>query len=513
MVAILFVGCLPPCSWLADGREPELLPPDDQVWNSSTAPTAPEAPEEPGTGQFRPRGRRSLKSAYEWQPEDWGVGGYIWSEITKDKQTCRLWRSFNIPRASVVTRARLRVLADNGYEVWLDGRELGMGSDYFYMTEYDIREILAPGRHVIAIKAFNESHQAGVVVGLEIALQDGQPIVVVSDTSWRVVPEASRGWERQLEPSSDWRHAAEIATFGAAPWIDPPVRINRVLVEPPMQPSFWKSSWFQALVVGVGGAAALASLVLATQLVAQSKARKLLDRERSRIARDIHDELGSGLTQLVLEGEVARTELPVSSETRNRLESLCERARALAGAMDELVWAVNSRRDTLRDFVAFTTKYVRRFLEPTTIRCRLDVATDLPNVVCDLPVRRNLLLAVKEAVNNAVKYSGAKHLCFRVERRPPMLVVAVEDDGCGFDWEQVRMAGNGLANLAERMRDIGGTCRIVTSPAAGCLVEFELPLARFSRRADPPHAGADLLTDGRKMVATHRTTASEAHES
>jgi signal transduction histidine kinase len=431
------------------------------------------------------------------------VGGYIWSSTTADKQTCRLWRSFDVPRGATVTKASLRVLADNGFVVFLDGRELGMGSDYYYMTEYDIGEVLAPGRHVLAIRAFNESHQAGVVAGLRVELADGEPLVILSDAAWRVVPDDERGWERRLEAPVGWQQAAEVAPFGATPWIDPPLRLNNVLVHPPEVPAFWKRGWFQSLIAAIGGLAALASLVLATRLVAESRAREMLDRERARIARDIHDELGAGLTQLVLEGEVARTELPAGSVARARLESLCDRARTLAGAMDELVWAVNSRRDTLRDFVAYTSKYIRRFLEPTAIRCRLDVAEDLPNLTCDLPVRRNLLLAVKEAVNNAVKYSGAHQLCLRIERRPPMLVVAVEDDGRGFDLEKSRGTGNGLTNLAERMRDIGGACRVVTAQGSGCRVELELPLVRFARRADPPDAGADLLSNGIRPTSPH----------
>jgi len=442
---------------------------------------------------LRPRGRRPAKAEFDWTPSDWGVGSYIWSAATADKQTCRLWRSFDIPRGAVVEKARLRVLADNSFVVSLDGRELGMGSDYFYMTEYDIKSVLGPGRHVIAVQAFNETHQAGVVIGLEIELRGATPIVVMSDSSWRVVPADEPGWERQLTAPVHWEHATVVAEFGSKPWIGPPLRMNAVKVQPPEQPAFWQRAWFQALVAAVGGGAAVVSLVLSTRLIAQSNARKLLDRERARIARDIHDEFGAGLTQLVLEGEVARRELPPHSEAGLRLESLCDRARTLAGAMDELVWAVNSRRDTLRDFVGFTSKYVRRFLEPTPIRCRLEIADDLPDVACELPVRRNLLLAVKEAVNNAVKYSHASQLCLRVERRSPLLVVTVEDDGRGFDLDRGRTAGNGLANLVERMRDIGGTCRITAAPGAGCRIEFELPLSAFVRRAGPPEAGIDLL--------------------
>jgi len=462
---------------------------------------------------LRPRGRRPEKSEYEWNPESWGVGDYIWSSTTSDKQTCRLWRAFEIPRGDSVVRATLRILADNGFTVLLDGRELGMGGDYYYMTEYDIGALLGPGRHVIAGRAFNESHQAGVVAGLRVELSEGDPILIMSDTSWRVVPETEPHWERVTEAPPDWNQAGTVAPFGTTPWIDPPLRLNKVLVQAAEKPSFWMQVWFQSLVGLLGAVAGVASLVLATRLVAESRARQLLDRERVRIARDIHDEMGAGLTQLVLEGEVARAELQLGTVPRERLDSFCDRARALAGAMDELVWAVNSRRDTLRDFVAYASKYIRRFLEPTSIRCRLEVASDLPDAACDLPVRRNLLLAVKEAVNNAVKYSRCHQICFRVERRPPMLVVAIEDDGRGFDFETAKAAGNGLANLVERMEDIGGTCRITSASGSGCTVELELPLARFARRTGTSEDATDLLGRGAHRTSRHGAAHLEARPS
>ena len=94
-----------------------------------------------------------------------------------------------------------------------------------------------------------------------------------------------------------------------------------------------------------------------------------------------------------------------------------------------------------------------------------------------------------------------------------MLVVAVEDDGRGFDLEKAKATGNGLANLVERMHDIGGVCRITTAPGSGCRVELEVPLARFARRAGPPAGGAELLVNGRAAPAAHNASAEEVRAS
>src|ERR1019366_8730924 len=104
--------------------------------------------------------------------------------------------------------------------------------------------------------------------------------------------------------------------------------------------------------------------------------------------------------------------------------------------MDEVVWAINSRRDTLRDFATYVCKYAQAFLSSTTIRCRLDVEPELPEMVFDLPIRRNLFLAVKEALNNAAKHSRANELYLRIHRQGEGLQVIVEDNGKGIDLAQ-----------------------------------------------------------------------------
>lgn len=403
------------------------------------------------------------------------IGRLIWSAETTEKQSCRLWRAFEIPADAPVQAATLRIHADNGFLAMLDGRELGVGSDFRFTTEYDIGDVLTPGRHVLAIRGFNEEGPAGVAVALRVETAAGEPLIVVSDSSWRVVPAAEAGWERRHQPAAHWPHAVEVGAIGTSYWQTLPTQLFKVIVPSPTPTPIWQRGWFQGLVAATAAAAVVASLVMATRLAAQARATQLLDRERTRIARDIHDELGAGITQLILEGEVARTELDQASESHERIVSLCGHARGLAAALDELVWAVNPRRDTVHDFTAFAGKYVRRFLEPTSMRCRIDVDPDLPDAVFALPIRRTLLLAVKEAVTNAVRHSGASELHFRAFRTPQSFIVAIEDDGRGFDLATARTAGNGLAHLGDRLREIGGTTRIVTAPGAGCRIALEVP--------------------------------------
>ncbi|MGL5017665.1 MAG: ATP-binding protein [Luteolibacter sp.] len=435
---------------------------------------------------------------------EWGVGSWIWAPKTSDKQTCRLWRSFDIPAGATVTRAQLHIGVDNGYRLFLDGRELGTGSDWRSITEYEIGLLLKPGRHVLAVEAFNDNREAGMLFGLRIELADGKVIMIPSDTSWRVAPADLRGWESKKEAPADWAKAVVVSQFlpRNGLWQERrPTMTVKVPVLQPVELYFWKRGWFQAALWGFIVVTVLFCLRLMARLAVQSKAQALLNIERARIARDIHDELGARLTELALEGEVIQTELPAGSAVRPKLEALCEKARAASGAMDEVVWMVNSRRDTLRDFANFACRHAQRFLTPSPIRCRLDVDGDLPELVFELPMRRNLLLGVKEALNNAVKYSKAEEIFLRIHCHGQSLLVVVEDNGVGFDLELADAVRNGLANMTERMKELGGSCQIDTRPGAGCRVEFQVPLPKSSSRPVPAGAEVDLPLAGIRGVS------------
>jgi len=426
-----------------------------------------------------PAGRRPTRLKpvqHAWDPTEFHMGDYIWAKDLHDKQVCRLWKAFEIPAGHPPTNARLRILADNSYTLLLDGRSIGRGSDYHYLTEYDLTDSLAPGHHTIAVIAFNETHQAGLSLGFDITFAEASPLHIRSNESWRIAPPDDDRWDQRWSAPRAWEHAVLVAPFGSAPWDAPPMRIQSIAV--PLAPTVptWQRTWVLALVGACAAAGLLASLVLKLRLMNQNKAQILLDRERSRIARDLHDGLGAGLTQLVLACEVARNDVTADTEHERRLADLCDHAREIAGSIDELVWSVNSGRDTLRDFVSYTSKYVQRFLQPTPILCRLGIADTIPDLDCNLAIRRNLLLAVKEALNNAVKYSGATELRFGIQTTPRLVVVTIADNGSGFVPHLKADSGHGLKNLRERVMDVGGRCHIDSDLERGTTITFEVPL-------------------------------------
>lgn len=419
-------------------------------------------------------------SATNWVAEATShLGEWVWDAKTFDKQTCRLWNTFEIPRGTTVSSAIIHITVDNGYRLFLDGREIGRGSDWRAITVYDIKWLLGPGRHVLAVEGFNDQLAAGLIFGLDISLVDQRTIRLVSDTSWRVVPLDVRHWESRRSPAPDWHGVTVVGKLGSPPWDRWPMEIS---YEPPLQPItlyFWQTVWFQVLVLVLFGLAVLACLWLLTQLAVQSRSQRLLQLQRARIARDIHDDLGARLTQLVLLGELAQNELPAESGTRRQIDQICARARELGHAMDEIVWAVSSRRDTLRDFATYVCKYAQMYFKDTSVRCRLDVEMDLPPIAFDLAIRRNLLLAVKEAISNVAKHSGASEAYLRIHRENAGLRVEVEDDGHGFDVSQADPSRNGLLNMSQRMTEVGGKFTVATMPGGGCRISFYLPLTCF----------------------------------
>jgi len=436
-------------------------------------------------------------------PVDWvfvatnHLGKWIWDTNTFDKQTARFLRAFDIPAGEKVFRATLHITVDNGYTLFLDGNEIGRGSDWRTVTEYDVTKLLEPGHHVLGVEGFNDRLEGGFICGLRIELASQQVIEIVTDDSWSSGPGDGKKWSGNRLAAATARTPVVIGPMHVHPWEVWPYGLATV---PPLQPlvvHFWQRGWFQLLLFCTAAAALLFSIWLLTQLAAQAKAQNVLQLERVRIARDIHDDLGAQLTQLLLLGEVAQREHPENSPAQSQFTQICDRARELAHAMDEVVWAVNSRRDTVRDFTSYVCKYAQNYLRPTNIRCRLDVEPEIPATAFDLPVRRNLFLAVKEALNNAAKHSQADELFIRIYRREHKLSVAVEDNGQGFDTAQADTGRNGLTNMAQRMAEIGGTCEIVSQPGGGSLVVFTVPLPpprrRWFRRASPEEGLANKI--------------------
>jgi signal transduction histidine kinase len=412
-----------------------------------------------------------------------GIGNWIWNSHIADKQTCRLWHAVEIPDDTLVSKAKLRITADNGYRAFVDGEEIGRGGDFNNLTEYDVTALMTPGTHALAIEGFNDAANAGVILGMQIHFSNGKDVQILSDTSWFVVPKEEKKWEFRKRPEAGWTHSKVVAFAGRQVWQRP----ERIIASPPIRViaiHFWQTGWFLTglLILCVAGVAF--SIWQALLLTVQTRSNHLLERERGRIARDLHDDLGAGLTQLTLLGELTQRESSGNTEHKHRLNDLCGKSRALLGSLDEIVWAVNPRLDTTHDFATFVCQQTQEYFSSGSIRCRLDLPDDLPSIPLDLPQRRNLLLAIKEALRNVAKHSQAKEVLLSIAIKDQQLTVSISDDGKGFSPKSVPTGRNGMTNMSERLSDIGGSCAIVSSSGKGTCVTCSLLLSKRSRIKD-----------------------------
>jgi signal transduction histidine kinase len=409
------------------------------------------------------------------------LGSWIWDSKTFDKQTCHFWKTFVIPPNKRVRSALLIISADNEYVLSLDGQVIGRMDDWRQYWEYDVTLLMSPGRHVLAVNAYNSAQAAGMIFGLHVDLEDGDPIEVQSDSSWKVAPEGVRHWETKTTAPNTWRPATVEAELGQSPWDNLPEVLKASPPLTPVKVFFWQTAWFQMIFFSLCGITLLAFFSMFAQLALHQKERWLLQRERARIAMDVHDDIGSRITQLVLNGEVTQAGLPENSKARAELGEICDDARKVLSSIDEILWALNPRLDTLQDFADYICDYAHKYLEPSAINCRFEVDPKLLLAEADLPLRRSLLMAVKETLNNTVKHSRATEVRLKIERQRQHLLVRVQDNGRGFDPAAIQPGRNGLGNLSRRMRELGGSCHITSQPGQGCRIEFSIPLKRPRR--------------------------------
>lgn len=252
-------------------------------------------------------------------------------------------------------------------------------------------------------------------------------------------------------------------------------------------PFFWQRWWFRAAVV----AAFTLSLIAIVRYVSVRRLQKQLrlmeqqaavERERMRIARDIHDDLGDRLTTVaVLSGLVLRNHESQPRETNGQhehLERISTTARQATDALDEIVWAINPRNDVLPNLINYIGQFAAEFLRTSGVRCRLDLPDHPPDQPVPAEARHNLFLVVKEALNNVVRHSGATEVRLQIIAGEKSATVIIEDNGKGFAETTTLSGADGLRNMRQRITEIGGQFTIEGRPGQGTRIHVEFPWRR-----------------------------------
>jgi signal transduction histidine kinase len=212
---------------------------------------------------------------------------------------------------------------------------------------------------------------------------------------------------------------------------------------------------------------------------------RALERERTRIAQDLHDQMGAKLCRISFLSEHARRGELDPGDLHEQITSISDASREVLHSLDEIVWAVNPQNDTLEHVGSYIGQYAQDYFQMTGIECELDIPTQLPPHPLSSQMRHHLFLATHEALTNILKHSNATRATISMLSRNRAFEIVISDNGAGFDSAAANStpdavaSGDGLRNMSKRLADAGGQCRIESKPGTGTRIRFVVPLDSF----------------------------------
>ncbi len=290
------------------------------------------------------------------------------------------------------------------------------------------------------------------------------------DTDW-IEAGTARTAEYSRLNAGDFQFRVE-ASVGNGAWSEMPAALAFTVA-----PFFWQTLTFR-----LGFSLGLLILVVAVVRyisfrrlrleLSEMEKRAAVERERGRIARDIHDDLGNRLTEIQLLAGLAQRNRATPEKAATQVNDISSAARSATDALDEIVWAINPHNDTLPHLINYLGQFTADFMRTAGIRCRLDLPENPPAKSVSAEVRHNLFLVVKESLNNIARHSGATEVSLLILVNDESLSVIIRDNGRGFNGEVKDKGADGLENMRQRIVEVGGEFRIQSKPGAGASVSF-----------------------------------------
>lgn len=239
---------------------------------------------------------------------------------------------------------------------------------------------------------------------------------------------------------------------------------------------YWKTGWFYILLAAM----VIAAVILVTRRIAQQKLKQKIltlerryemDNERQRIGREMHDDIGAGLTQISLMSEAAkRNNTPV-----NQLDEISVTSRQLVASISEIIWSMNAENNSLGHLFSYMREQLHKLLEHAGVKYTIDFTTNTEDCILTNEQRRNILLTTKEIVHNAVKHSKSGLISVTATINNCYLTVRIDDDGIGFNTGDV-FSGNGLRNINKRMEQMGAVLHVTSLINKGSSFTYSLLL-------------------------------------
>jgi signal transduction histidine kinase len=202
----------------------------------------------------------------------------------------------------------------------------------------------------------------------------------------------------------------------------------------------------------------------------------LIEKERLRISKDMHDEVGSSLTKIAVLGELVQREINNKDKIEPSIKKITSISREVIDNISEIIWAINPKNDKLENLASYLHEYVSDFLEGTGISASFESIENFPSIELSAELRRNIFLVMKEIVNNAVKHSHASNFNLKLDFCDGKFLLSLSDNGTGFSSEQKSKFGNGLTNMKKRIEDIGGIISIESSASTGTMIQIEVAI-------------------------------------
>jgi signal transduction histidine kinase/streptogramin lyase len=334
---------------------------------------------------------------------------------------------------------------------------------------------LAPGKHAIEFRYTGLSFDAPERVRFRFRLEPLDPNWLEAGTR--------RVALYSFVPPGTYRFRV-IACNGDGVWNENGASLGLTVL-----PHFWQTWWF----LGSAACAVVMISIVGVRLVVRRRLQirlkrleqdRTLERERTRIAQDLHDIMGAKLCRISFMSEHVRRSETIPAELQEQIRSMSDDSREVLRSLDEIVWAVNPEKDSLEHLVFYLVQYAREYFRRTGIECETVIPGQLPAYPLTSQLRHHLFLAVHEALTNILKHSEASQARMVIACRENVVEITVSDDGKGFDpssngsdsASSAAGFGNGLGNMRRRMTELGGQCLLESRPGKGVTIRFVLSL-------------------------------------
>jgi signal transduction histidine kinase/ligand-binding sensor domain-containing protein len=246
-----------------------------------------------------------------------------------------------------------------------------------------------------------------------------------------------------------------------------------------IKPPFWQTWWFILFVILL--------IIFVTVIIAREVQRvryrnklhemerlNAVDKERLRISKDMHDEVGASLTRISILSQLAKNQTNDQEKSAKLVSQINEIAGNVVDEMSEIIWAMNPKNDSLDSFGSYLRQYASSYLESAGIDGIFHFPENIPPVQMSSELRRNIFLTSKEALHNVVKHANATRVEVKFTYEKNLLFLIIQDNGCGFEQEQPARMGNGLTNMRKRIEDMGGQYEIFSQTGKGSEIRLSV---------------------------------------